>query len=60
MHFGAQAGLLKTPLRQLQQAIVAFNPFLKKAERERVGARRVVHPRKRSVTTDEQVCGLSN
>jgi hypothetical protein len=43
MHLRAHAGLLKAQTRQLHQAIIALNPFLKKAERQGAGLYRTVH-----------------
>src|SRR5205814_1881831 len=39
----AHASLLESPTRQLHQAIIAFNPFLKKAERQSAGLSLKVH-----------------
>jgi len=39
----SHAGLLKSATGQLHQAIIAFNPFLKKAERQGARLKRSVH-----------------
>ena len=51
----APRDLLKSPTRQLHQAVIPFNPFLKKAERQG-GLKRTVHSGNGSLTTNGHEC----